>query len=276
MGVLLERAGHRVVAASGRSATEERARRYLLFAPYLPLEDVDAVAGSADVVLLGVPDDHIEEVCAALAAKGAFHDGQAAMHCSGSVGLDALAPAEELGAMALSLHPLQTFPDVPDGIQRLPGSAVAVTARGELGYEQGEALARDIGAVPFRLPDDVKPLYHAAAVFCSNYLVAVEGVAEELFRRAGLEDPVPRFEALARAALDAAIAHGPRRALTGPAARGDLGTVARNLRALADRGPEFVQAYVALARVAGRLALQDGRLSERDRERLEEVLAEWR
>ena len=87
---------------------------------------------------------------------------------------------------------------------------------------------------------------------------------------------MPRFEPLARAALDAAIALGPRRALTGPAARGDLGTIARNLRALAARGPEFVEAYVALARVAGRLAVEDGRLSERDHERLEEVLGEWK
>jgi predicted short-subunit dehydrogenase-like oxidoreductase (DUF2520 family) len=276
LGVLLERAGHRVVATSGRDGSQERVRRYLLFAPFIPWPDAHTATPAADVVLIGVPDDRIEEVCAGLAAREAFREGQTVIHLSGSVGLEALRPAEERGAMVLSLHPLQTFPDVSDGIQRLPGSSIAVTARGEVGYERGESMARDVGANPFRLPDDAKPLYHAAAVFCSNYLVVVEGMAEHLFRLAGLEEPVPRFEPLARAALEAALARGPRRALTGPAARGDVGTVARNLRALAERAPDAVESYLALARVAGRLAFEDGRLSERDRQLLEEVLAGWR
>jgi predicted short-subunit dehydrogenase-like oxidoreductase (DUF2520 family) len=274
--VLLERAGHRVVAASGREGSRERARRYLIFAPFVPWLEAHRATRGADVVLLGVPDDRIEEVCAGLASQDAFREGQTVVHLSGSVGLGALSSAEGQGAMALSLHPLQTFPDVSVGIGRLPGSSIAVTARGEAGYEAGESMVRDIGAIPFRLPDGVKPLYHAAAVFCSNYLVAVEGMAERLFKLAGLEEPLPRFEPLARAALDAALAQGPRRALTGPASRADVGTVARNLQALADRAPDAVESYLALARVAGRLAFEDGRLSERDRVRLEEALARWK
>jgi len=274
--VLLERAGHRVVAASGREGSRERARKYLIFAPFVPWLEAHRATRGADVVLLGVPDDRIEEVCAGLASQDAFREGQTVVHLSGSVGLAALSSAEGQGAMALSLHPLQTFPDVSMGIGRLPGSSIGVTARGEAGYEAGETMVRDIGAIPFRLPDDVKPLYHAAAVFCSNYLVAVEGMAERLFKLAGLEEPLPRFEPLARAALDAALAQGPRRALTGPASRGDVGTVARNLQALADRAPDAVESYLALARVAGRLASEDGRLSERDRARLEEALARWK
>jgi predicted short-subunit dehydrogenase-like oxidoreductase (DUF2520 family) len=274
--VLLERAGHRVVAASGREGSRERARRYLIFAPFVPWLEAHRATRGADVVLLGVPDDRIEEVCAGLASQDAFREGQTVVHLSGSVGLGALSSAEGQGAMALSLHPLQTFPDVSVGIGRLPGSSIAVTARGEAGYEAGESMVRDIGAIPFRLPDGVKPLYHAAAVFCSNYLVAVEGMAERLFKLAGLEEPLPRFEPLARAALDAALAQGPRRALTGPASRADVGTVARKLQARADRAPDAVESYLALARVAGRLAFEDGRLSERDRVRLEEALARWK
>src|SRR5207247_1929880 len=98
----------------------------------------------------------------------------------------------------LSLHPLQSIPDVDEGIRRLPGSGMAVTATADEARRLGERLATGIGCVPFRLADEAKPLYHAAAVFCSNYLVVVEALAERVFRTAGLEDPVPLFAPLAR------------------------------------------------------------------------------
>jgi len=176
----------------------------------------------------------------------------------------------------LSLHPLQSIPDVEEGVARLPGSAVAVTARTDEAFALGDSLARDIGGNPFSLADEAKPLYHAAAVFCSNYLVVVESIAEQLFRTAGLPDPVERFAPLARTALDFALTRGPANALTGPAARGDAGTVARHLQALADRAPDAVQSYVALARSAATLAVQNGSLSEEGRRAVEEVLTPWR
>jgi predicted short-subunit dehydrogenase-like oxidoreductase (DUF2520 family) len=165
---------------------------------------------------------------------------------------------------------------VEEGIRRLPGSGIAVTARDEEGYAYGEALGLELGGRPFRLSDEVKPLYHAAAVFCSNYLVAVEGVAEELFRLAGLEDPVSLFGPLARTALEATLESGARAAITGPASRGDAGTIRRNLDALAARAPETVTPYVALARVALELAVASGRLDEVGAEAVREVLDQWR
>jgi len=276
LAVLLERAGHRIALVTGRQESRSRAAVHLPSAPFVPLGEVARPTRAASVVVLGVPDDLILATCADLAQEGAFGPGQTVLHLSGSVSLDALNAAEEAAADVLSLHPLQSFPDVERGIERLPGSPVAVTARDERTSAVGEALARDVGGVPFRLDDQIKPLYHAAAVFCSNYLVAVEGMAEHLFHLAGLEAPVPMFAPLARAALDASLSRGPRAALTGPAARGDVGTIARNLGALAGYAPEAIESYLALAGVAARLAAEDGRLSEEDLRGLEEVLARWR
>jgi predicted short-subunit dehydrogenase-like oxidoreductase (DUF2520 family) len=275
-GVLLQRAGHRVSAGVGRSGTRDRLRRHLPTAQFLPLDQAGPAAAAAGVVVIGVPDDVVDRACRDLATAGGFRPGQWAVHLSGSLGLDALAGATALGAEPLSLHPLQTFPTVEGGVERLPGSAVAVTAASEHGYATGEALAREVGGRPFRLADAVKPLYHAAAVFCSNYLVAVEGLAESLFRLAGLDDPLPLFAPLARAALDSALEVGPAAALTGPAARGDAGTVARNLRALAEHAPEAIPPYVALARAAADLAGQAGALDAERRAALERELARWR
>ena len=275
LAVGLNRAGYQVVAASGRQASRDRAARFLPGARFHDPIEAHKGAQGATLVIIGVPDDLIADICSQFAERDAFHPGQHVMHPSGSLGLDALAPARSMGAEVLSLHPLQSFPDVEEGIARLPGSAIAVTAEDEDGFAHGERLARDVGGVPFRIADDMKPLYHAAAVFCSNYLVAVEGMAEHLFRLAGLEDPLPSFEPLARTALNTTFAKGPWAALTGPAARGDTGTVTRNLTALAERAPEAIPAYIALARVAGDLAVRAGRLAPEGRGAIEEVLSRW-
>ncbi|HXF73347.1 MAG TPA: DUF2520 domain-containing protein, partial [Actinomycetota bacterium] len=165
--------------------------------------------------------------------------------------------------------------DVEAALERIPGCTVAVTAQDETGFALGELLARDLGARAIRLADREKPLYHAAAVFASNYLVATQALAEELFRRAGLAEPLEAFLPLSRATLDNVAAMGPGRALTGPAVRGDAGTVARNLEALGERAPEAIPAYVALARAALDLAVRAGRLDDAGRARVEEVLARW-
>jgi predicted short-subunit dehydrogenase-like oxidoreductase (DUF2520 family) len=275
LAVGLRRAGHRLVAASGRERSRERVARFLAGARFYEADQAHLGARAASLVVIGVPDDFIAEVCGRLAEGEAFHPEQHVMHLSGSVGLDALATARSAGAEVLSLHPLQSFPDVEEGMVRLPGSAIAVTAGDEDGFAYAERLARDVGGTPFRIADEAKPLYHAAAVFCSNYLVAVEGMAEHLFRLAGLEEPLHSFEPLARTALETTFAKGPDAALTGPAARGDAGTIARNLAALSERAPEAVPSYVALARVAADLAAREGRLTADGRARVEEVLARW-
>jgi predicted short-subunit dehydrogenase-like oxidoreductase (DUF2520 family) len=272
LAVLLERAGHRVVAASGREGSRERASKYL---PHSAFRPQDEAARAAEVVILGVPDDLIAPTARALAEAGALGKGRTLIHLSGSTGLDALEAARATGSTVMSLHPLQSFPDVETGIERLPGSGIAVTGETDAAMAFGEVLARDVGGVPFRLPDLVKPLYHSAAVFASNYLVTVEGIAERVLRAAGVGDPLALLAPLARTAFDRTFALGPGTALTGPAVRGDVGTIERNLEALREGAPETVEPYVALARVAARLAAESGRLAEADRARVEEALDRW-
>ena len=271
--VLLERAGYLIVAASGRAESRERVRRYL---PTTPVMTAPDASRAADVAIIGVPDDLIVEVSRGLASRGAVRRGQHVAHLSGSVSLEALDPAEEAGATILSLHPLQSFPDVDEGVRRLPGSGIAVTARDEEAAAFGEALARDAGGRPFRLADEVKPLYHAAAVFCANYLVAVEGMAEHLLQLAGVEGGLHLLRPLASTAFDRTFQLGPGAALTGPAARGDIGTIQRNLRALREGWPDAMEPYIALAKAAARLAESAGRIGPDDVQRMEEVLARWR
>ena len=273
LAVRLLDAGHRIVAISGRAGTVDRAARYL---PGVPIRPPPIAAREAEVVIIGTPDDLIEPTASSLADEGVLGEGQTAIHLSGATSLDALSAPRAAGAEVLSLHSLQTFPDVDGALARIPGSGIAVTALSEAGYVLGERLARDVGGRSFRLADEAKPIYHAAAVFASNYLVAITALADELFRDAGIPEPPELFLPLQRATLDNVAAMGPAAALTGPAVRGDAGTVAANLEALAKHAPEAVPAYVALADVALHIAHRSGRLSTGARAAVEGVLDPWR
>lgn len=273
LAVLLQRAGHDITAVAGREATGARAAEYLPGVPVLAEREA-SLAG--ELVLLAVPDDAVEPTAIRLAEAAALRPGAWVAHVSGALGLDVLATALAAGARRVAIHPLQTVPDVGSALERIPGSAMAVTADDEEGAALGERLALDVGARPFRLADERRPLYHAAAVFASNYLVTIAGVAEDLLREAGVPDPAGVLLPLAGASLENVGRMGPAGALTGPAVRGDAGTVARNLQALRAAAPRAVPGYVELCRLALDLGERGGRLSSERRAAVEEVLARWR
>lgn len=273
MAVLLGRAGHTIRAVAGGEGTRERAARYL---PNVPIREREDAASSAELVLLGTPDAAIEPICTELARAGVLGSGRTVAHLSGATGLDALGTAEAAGADVLCIHPLMTCPDVEAAIARIPGSAFAVTARSPLAFGLGEDLAIDVGGRPFALEDEMKPLYHAAAVFASNYLVTLTALAASLQETAGVPEPLEVLAPLQRATLDNVHAVGPAEALTGPAVRGDDLTVERNLHALAQHAPEAVAAYVALADLALDLAGSSERIDPLAAAAVREVLERWR
>jgi predicted short-subunit dehydrogenase-like oxidoreductase (DUF2520 family) len=272
LAVLWRRAGHRLVGVAGGAATPERAARFL---PDVPVLDAVGAAKAAEVVVIATPDAAIAPVCEELAAAGALEGPDAVVHASGATSLDALAPAAAAGASTLSVHPLQTCPTVEAGVERIPGSTFAVTAIDDVGYALGERLARDAGGRPMRIDDEHKPLYHAAAVFASNYLVTVAALAEEIALAAGIGQPTEALAPLQEATLANIGRVGAAEALTGPAVRGDAITLQRNLEALDRRAPEAVKPYVVLADVALSLADRSGR-PPAGRDAVEEVLDRWR
>lgn len=300
VAVLLVRAGHRVVAATGRAATPDRVARWLPGVPVFASEPgppspegVEAIA-SADLVILGVPDGAIGATVERWAVAGAFGAPRALAHLSGATPLAVLDPAASSGATVLALHPLQTFPDVEPAVARIPGSWMAITAADAVGSALGRRLASDLGCRPFDLRDQDRALYHAAAVVASNHLVALEAQAIAAMAAASgrtadaLDDPPggasvsagPDPIEILRPLLEATIANlaalGPAAALTGPAARGDAGTLDVNLHALASAVPASVPAYVALATAAIELATASGRLSTAEAADAIEVLDRWR
>jgi predicted short-subunit dehydrogenase-like oxidoreductase (DUF2520 family) len=247
LGAALARSGHVVVATSGVSTASLRRAEDLL--PDVPLLDPPEVAGRADLVLLAVPDDALAGLVRGLVATGSLRAGQIVVHTSGAHGVDVLEPAAAVGALPLALHPVMTFSGRAEDLQRITACSVGVTATegDEAAWNVGEALVVEMGAEPVRVPERARALYHASLAHGANHLVTLVAECADLLRGAGIEPAERLLGPLLSAALDNALRHGDR-ALTGPVARGDTGTLRTHLEVLRHRAPEVVPAYLALAR----------------------------
>jgi predicted short-subunit dehydrogenase-like oxidoreductase (DUF2520 family) len=211
----------------------------------------------ADAVMLAVGDDQIEPVCGALAAAGAL-DGVLVFHCSGARSSAALGAAADKGALTASVHPVRSFAD-PEAVAR----DFAGTLCGVEGDPRALALIEPalaaIGARPVAIAAAAKTVYHAASVFASNYLVTVLDAALRAYQAAGIPQHVALELArpLATETLENVFRLGPRAALSGPIARGDLATVARQQAALDGWDGPTGELYRALAIATTGLARRD-------------------
>ncbi len=124
----------------------------------------------------------------------------------------------------------------------------------------------------FRLADEQKAVYHLSAVVGCNLLVALESEAKRLMDEAtGGSAGLDHLSALLETTLKNLLESGePAFALTGPVARGDMGTVRAHLRLLDRRSPRLARTYRALSLEA--LALAAPRLDDEQVKTLQELL----
>lgn len=225
-----------------------------------------AVADVAEMVFITTPDDAIAQV----AAEVQWHSAQSIVHCSGAESLDILEPATNAGAQAGAFHPLQTLASVAYAIENIPGSTFALEAEEPLMSTLKEMVGA-LGGRWIELGPGDKVLYHAAAVMACNYLVTLVNLATDLWQTFG----VPTSEAtrallpLLQGSVNNLGNVGLPNCLTGPIARGDLGTIRKHLTALESRAPGVLAAYRELGRQTVPIALAKGRI---DGQRAEEIL----
>jgi predicted short-subunit dehydrogenase-like oxidoreductase (DUF2520 family) len=212
-----------------------------------PNDDPTDAAEGVEVLLIAVPDRRISEV----ARKVRPVDATVVCHLSGSQGLEVLAPHRRRASM----HPLVPLPNPQVGAARLVAGATFAVAGDRLAGE----LAASLGGRTVAVRDENRASYHAAACMAANHVVALMGQVERVATSIGLDLDV--FLGLARAALSDVETLGPSAALTGPAARGDLATLARHRAALA---PDERAGYDACAALAARLAEDRGALVAAD------------
>lgn len=187
----------------------------------------------ADIYLIGTPDDQIEPTCARLSAEGLFHEGCIVFHCSGALPSTVLRTAAEHGALIASAHPIRSFA----GPEQVAGSFAGTFCGIEgdnAAIEILDAGFSAIGARTVSIDREFKTVYHAAAVFASNYLVTLLDTAVAAYEKSGIPRDVALqlMEPLVRGTVDNVFRVGTVDALTGPIARGDVATVVRQYRAV--------------------------------------------
>ena len=231
--------------------------------------DAEWVSG-LEVLFLAVPDDRIHPVAQQLWGTRSIGPGQTVLHCSGVLGQEALSALVPTRAALGSLHPLQTISDPEVAPERFKGAWAAVEGN-PAAMEAAEDIARSLGMKPFRITAKQKILYHAGAVFASNYLVVVEAIAQRLLRHAGLSDEEAwaALSPLVRGTITNLLAADPRSALTGPVVRGDTDTILRHLGALTI---DDARLYQMLGRAALELARKGG-MNDKTAQKVADALA---
>jgi predicted short-subunit dehydrogenase-like oxidoreductase (DUF2520 family) len=148
-----------------------------------------------------------------------------------------------------------SFATVAAALQQFPGTPCALEGDSVACEALRPAFAA-IGAHCFHVASQDKLLYHAAAVFATNFLPVLQSTAENLWRCTGVPaDLIPHLrESLLRNAVANVTSLGPQAALTGPAARGDTAAIARQGAAVAAWDAQTGAAYTALSELALRLA----------------------
>ncbi|GIZ51171.1 Rossmann-like and DUF2520 domain-containing protein [Noviherbaspirillum aridicola] len=219
-----------------------------------PVDTLDQME-PADVWMLAVPDDALPAVAAALAGAGTVSEGAVVFHCSGALSSEVLAPLARLGAACASVHPIRSFADPAQAAVAFDGTFCGI---------EGDARAlallepafTDIGGRCVAVDARHKTVYHAAAVFASNYLVTLLDVAQHAYQKAGVDPDhaLRMLEPLVRGTVDNVFRAGTTQALTGPIARGDLGTAVRQYRAVKDWDEQYGNLYKQMAKLTADIA----------------------
>ena len=254
LGRLLAQAGVAIdLVAARQLARARKAARFI--GTGRPAASRRSPLNRAEVILLTTADAAIEPVARALAARGADWRGKVVLHTCGSLPSSVLKPLARRGAAIGSIHPFQTVPNPATGVRNLPGCYWAI---------EGDPHARAVGArivrrldgKPFPIRPGRKVLYHASAFLVCPTLLALLDQSERLLDRVGVPSRIarPMLAGFVSETVENFAKLGARRALTGPAMRGDWPTIEKHLRELRRHAPEALPVYRELLRAIVRLA----------------------
>lgn len=225
---------------------------------------------NADVWMLAVPDGQIAAAAAELTqfpqfkvkngtnieVAGVFVAYSAIVfHCSGALSSVQLQALQSNKSHIASAHCILSFSAPSSAITQFAGTPCAMEGD-DFAKQTLQPAFEAIGAICFDIDAKDKILYHAAAVFATNFLPVLQVVAADLWRTSGMPEAMiaPLNASLLQKAVQNIAVQGAVEALTGPAARGDVELVALQGAAVTDWSEQAGKAYAALSQLAAQIA----------------------
>jgi predicted short-subunit dehydrogenase-like oxidoreductase (DUF2520 family) len=253
---LLVRAGIHVDFIAARNiARARRARKFIGRGSPVTLDD--PALSKAHVFVLSVADRAIAPVAEQLAnlllRRSSSEKrvkplaGRIFLHTCGSMDASVLAPLARLGGVCGSLHPFQTVPSPAQGAENLIGTFW--TTEGDAGAcRLVRAWVHLLNGKIVRIHSRDKILYHLSAFLVCPTLIALMERATGFLEEVGAPTRVARemLGAFVSETVKNFVAMGGRRAMTGPASRGDWAVLRRHRQELYRRSPELLPVYDSL------------------------------
>jgi len=218
----------------------------------------------ADLFLITTRDDQIAHAASELArleTTRARAQKPTALHTSGALSAEVLAPLRKSGWSTGSIHPLISV----SGMTTALDGAFWSVEGDKTALRVAKAIVRDLGGKSFSIRSEEKPLYHAAAVMSAGNVVALFDVALEMLVQCGLSRKMARsiLQPLIASTVENLETKDTADALTGSFSRGDLETVKRHLQALKNaKLPEALELYRVLGKRSLKLSKKHSHITQ--------------
>jgi predicted short-subunit dehydrogenase-like oxidoreductase (DUF2520 family) len=208
-------------------------------------DSIDSLLKVSDIVFITVTDSAISAVWSGL--DKTVLEGKIICHCSGSLSSDVFEGADKSKCSICSVHPMLVFDSKTVSFDKIANAFFTLE-----GDETAVGVVSDILDICKNkhcvIDGRKKAKYHTAAVFASNFAVAVAHKAVKLLEECGFtaEEAQKALVPMLTANMDNICEKGSISALTGPIERNDLTTVEKHLLCLDD---ETAKLYKELSKV---------------------------
>lgn len=219
LGKALYESGHEIKEVAGRRPEKVLALSKELGAKAVT-EGISKINQFSTVYLIAVTDDSIEEVVESMPDVQGL-----VVHTSGSVSSRVIMTKFTKWGV---FYPLQTFtPGRNLDFNKIPFVVSAATRSIEA---QLKELAASVGSKAHLLGDEDRRHLHLAAVMVNNFGNHLLTLAGDYLKARHLDSKL--LDALALETVNKAIATGAPNSQTGPAKRGDVGTIEQHIQML--------------------------------------------
>ncbi|WP_456398588.1 Rossmann-like and DUF2520 domain-containing protein [Mesoaciditoga sp.] len=213
--------------------------------------------GKCDVILIGTPDDKIRETFLRFYKR--IRDVKAVGHFSGAYSSYLLRECDSLEIGRFSIHPNASFAE--SNFWKNFSDIYFVVEGNQSGKELVTSLFSSLNLKYGEIDKDKKLFYHSAAVFASNFVVALMAISRDLYSLSGLDENLANGIStyLAKQAVKNVEKLGIKNAITGPVARGDTRLVHAEEMVLQDTLPDVGAIYNKFVRVLKERVIEDER-----------------